>query len=170
MRCSVVLSRFWGESHLRERLTKREAMPACLTVPPRTGLAGPMNTIRRMSFSFDRLIDQIIEGRKTASAEWMQRQGELDEWDSALEVGAVYTVCDSQRTARCTIRVTSIRLCRWGGIPEWLWRGETNSTPDEFRADHVEYFENPGNDFEFVGYEFELVDVIGAGTGHGGCV
>ena len=44
-----------------------------------------------MSSSLDRLIDQIIEGRKTASVAWRHQQGERDEdeWDSALEVGAV---------------------------------------------------------------------------------
>lgn len=114
----------------------------------------------RMSFTSDHLIDQIIEGRKTASTEWLHRQGEIDEWDSAIQVGAVYTVCDSQRVPRCTIRVTSIRLCQWHSIPEWLWRGETNATPEEFQADHIDYFENPGNDFEFIGYEFELVGVL----------
>ncbi len=114
----------------------------------------------RMSFTSDHLIDQIIEGRKTASTEWLHRQGEVDEWDSAIQVGTVYTVCDSHRVPRCTIRVTSIRLCQWHSIPEWLWRGETNATPEEFQADHVDYFENPGNDFEFIGYEFELVKVL----------
>ena len=119
-----------------------------------------MKRPNRITFSSDHLIEQIIEGRKTASAEWMQKQGELDEWDSALEVGSVYTVCDSQRTPRCTIRVTSIRLCQWHSIPEWLWRGETNDNPEEFRTDHLEYFDNPGPDFEFVGFEFELASIF----------
>lgn len=118
-----------------------------------------MKASHRISFSSDHLIDQIIEGRKTASAEWIQKQGELDEWDSALEVGSIYTVCDSQRVPRCTIRITSIRLCRWDSIPEWLWKGETNETPEEFRADHVEYFDHPEDHFEFIGFEFELVGV-----------
>ncbi len=114
----------------------------------------------RMSFTSDHLIDQIIEGRKTASVEGVQKQGELDEWDSALHAGSVYTVCDTHRIPRCTIRVTSIRLCRWDNIPEWLWIGETNNSPEEFRADHVEFFDDPGDEFEFIGYEFELVSVI----------
>lgn len=33
-----------------------------------------------MSFTSDHLIDQIIEGRKTT--EWLDKQGELEEWDS----------------------------------------------------------------------------------------
>jgi len=111
----------------------------------------------RMSFTHDRLIDQIIEGRKTASAEWLHEQGDLDEWDSALYVGRVYTVCDSKRTPRCRIRITRIEVCRWDAIPEWLWLGETNSNADEFCADHVPYFNDPADDFEFAGYEFELI-------------
>jgi uncharacterized protein YhfF len=57
---------------------------------------------------------------------------------------------------RCTIRITAMELCRWGAIPERLWRGETNTSADEFRADHIDYFENPVDDFEFVAYYFEL--------------
>lgn len=123
-----------------------------------------------MSFTSDHLIDQIIDGRKTASAEWMQKQGRLDEWDTALKVGSVYAVCDSQRIPRCMIRVTSIRLCQWHSIPEWLWRGETNGAAEEFQADHVQFFDNPGHDFEFVGYKFELVSVLERDAEQGGAV
>ena len=52
-----------------------------------------------------------------------------------------------------------MELCRWDAIPERLWRGETNLSADEFRADHVDYFgdgeEIPG-DYEFVAYYFRL--------------
>ncbi|TLD72547.1 hypothetical protein FEM03_00280 [Phragmitibacter flavus] len=119
-----------------------------------------MKESNRMSFTSDRLVAQIIEGRKRASAEWIQKQGKVDEWDSALEVGSIYTVCDSHRIPRCTIRMTSIRLCQWDNIPEWLWRGETNNSAEEFRADHVQYFNDPGDGFEFIGYEFQLVNII----------
>jgi len=115
----------------------------------------------KISFVSDRLTDQIIEGRKTASCEWLDRQGEQNEWNDALVVGRYYTVCDSYYAGRCRIRITSIRLCRWDDIPKWLWRGETNENADEFRADHIEYFNNPSDDFEFVGYEFELVEELG---------
>jgi hypothetical protein len=50
-----------------------------------------------------------------------------------------------------------MELCRWDTIPERLWRGETNTSPDGFREDHLEYFGNPSGDFEFVAYYFELV-------------
>ena len=38
-----------------------------------------------------------------------------------------------------------------------LWRGETNTGADEFRADHLDFFPDPGPGFEFVAYYFELV-------------
>ncbi|WOO43324.1 ASCH domain-containing protein [Rubellicoccus peritrichatus] len=114
----------------------------------------------RMTFTFDRLIDQIIEGRKTATVESIEDQGYLDEWDTELGIGYVYTVHDSKRRPRCRIKVVKLELCRWEAIPEWLWRGETNSNADEFREDHLDYFDNPRKGFEFVGVEFELVEVL----------
>ena len=115
----------------------------------------------RMTFTFDRLIDQIIEGRKTATVERIEEQGYLDEWDTGLGIGYVYTVHDSERAPRCRIKVVRLELCRWDAIPEWLWRGEANQNADEFRDDHVDYFGNPGPGFEFVGVEFQLVEVLG---------
>ena len=114
----------------------------------------------RMSFTSDHLIDQIIDGRKTASVEWLEKQDEIDEWDSALKVGDVYTVCDSHRTPMCKIRIVAIELCCWNEIPERLWKGETNSNADEFRKDHIKYFNNPEDGFEFLAYYFELIEKI----------
>ncbi len=102
-----------------------------------------------MSFKSNHLIDQIIEGRKTASVEWLDKQVKLDEWDSALKTDQVYTVCDSNRIPKCKIRVVEMELCRWDSIPERLWKGETNANADEFRADHDEYFDDPKKDFGF---------------------
>jgi len=67
-------------------------------------------------------------------------------------------VYDSARIRRATIRVTGMELCRWDAIPERLWRGETNASADEFREDHLEFFDHPGPDFEFVAYYFHLVE------------
>lgn len=119
-----------------------------------------MAQTKRMSFTSDHLIDQIIRGEKTASAETIEDQGELDEWDSALQVGVTYVVCDSERRPKCRIKVTMIQLCQWDDIPEWLWRGETNECAQEFRDDHDEYFGHPVEGFEFVGYQFECVEVL----------
>ncbi len=122
---------------------------------------------KRASFTFDRLIDQIIEKRKTATADRIEEQGYIDEWDTGLDVGEILTVYDSNKIARCKIRILKNELCKWSDIPEWLWRGETNDCAEEFREDHVDFFDNPDDDFEFIGTQFELTEVINPQPGHG---
>jgi uncharacterized protein YhfF len=111
---------------------------------------------KRIQFVSDRLVEQILAGRKTAS---VTRLGEVnvdeDEYNHALVVGEFYDVFDSRLTRRCTIRIVAMELCRWDHIPERLWRGETNAGADEFRADHETWFDHPRPDFEFVAYYFE---------------
>lgn len=112
---------------------------------------------RRIQFVTDSLVQQIAEGKKTAS---VVRLEEIElaggDYDDPLVVGAFYDVFDSRLVARATIRIIGMELCRWDNIPERLWRGETNVSADEFRQDHIEYFGNPGPEFEFVAYYFEL--------------
>ena len=111
---------------------------------------------RRMQFVSDALVQQIVEGRKTASVVAL---GEVDvgdgDYDDPLVVGECYDVYDSSFVPQVTIRVLAMELCRWEEIPERLWRGETNTSADEFRDDHLDYFENVGPGFEFVAYYFE---------------
>ena len=115
--------------------------------------------MRRIQFVSDELVQQIVEGRKTAS---VAKLGEVDkadgDYDDPLAVGEYYKVFDSKLVARCTIRVTAMELCRWDSIPERLWRGETNTSAQEFREDHRDYLGDPADDFEFVAYYFELVE------------
>ena len=112
---------------------------------------------RRMQFVSDALVQQVVEGRKTAS---VTRLGEVDiadgDYDDPLVVGEYYDVYDSSLAVRATIRVTGMELCQWDNIPERLWRGETNTCADEFRLDHLDYFGTPDQNFEFVAYYFEL--------------
>ncbi len=112
-----------------------------------------------MQFVSDKLVEQIIEGRKTASVACV---GEVnvpeDEYNDALVVGDFYEVYDSNLKPRCKIRITAMELCRWDNIPERLWRGETNINAEEFKEDHIDYFDNPADDFAFVAYYFELVE------------
>jgi len=111
----------------------------------------------KMQFVSDTLVDQIIEGQKTASvAELGEVDVTEDEYNDALVVGRYYDVYNSKLERRTTIRIVAMELCRWDSIPERLWRGETNSCADEFRSDHKEYFGDPGDDFEFVAYYFEM--------------
>jgi uncharacterized protein YhfF len=113
---------------------------------------------RRIQFVSDALVQQIVDGRKTASVVPL---GEVDvadgDYDDPLVVGEIYDVYDSALAVRATIRIVAMELCRWDDIPERLWLGETNSSAGEFRADHGDYFDNPQPDFEFVAYYFELV-------------
>lgn len=114
-------------------------------------------TRRAIQFVADSLVQQVVDGRKTAS---VVRLGEVDitesDYDDPLVVGEYYDVYDSSLTVKATIRIVAMELCRWEDIPERLWRGETNENADEFRADHLDYFDNPGPGFEFVAYYFEL--------------
>lgn len=118
-----------------------------------------MSGERRIQFVSDRLVEQVVEGRKTAS---VVRLGEVDREEDAynhpLVVGEVYAVYDSSRTRRAAIRIVGMELCRWDDVPERLWRGETNRSADEFRNDHRDYFDDPGPDFEFVAYYFRLAE------------
>jgi uncharacterized protein YhfF len=120
--------------------------------------------LKRIQFVSDALVDQIVEGRKTAS---VVCTGEVDvkedEYNDALVVGEYYEVFDSARTSRTNIRIVAMELCRWDTVPERLWRGETNGSAEEFRQDHMDYFDHPGADFEFVAYYFELANPISTG-------
>ncbi len=111
---------------------------------------------RSIQFVSDTLVQQIVENWKTAS---VVNVGEVDikdgEYDDPLVVGEYYDVYDSFLKVRATIRIVGMELCRWDDIPERLWRGETNISAEEFRDDHLDYFENPGKDFEFIAFYFE---------------
>lgn len=110
----------------------------------------------RMQFVSDALVEQVIDGRKTASVATLDEVDvKEDEYNDALVVGRHYDVYDSKLEQRATIRIVAMELCRWDSIPERLWRGETNSSADEFRSDHEDYFGSPADDFEFVAYYFE---------------
>lgn len=110
-----------------------------------------------IEFVSDALVDQIIEGRKTASVVALDEVDVAeDEYNDALVVGRLYDVYDSKRERRATIRILAMEVCRWGSIPERLWRGETNLSADEFRSDHADYFGSPSDDFEFVAYYFKI--------------
>jgi len=117
-----------------------------------------MKPHRRMQFVSDALVEQVVRGEKTAS---VMAVGQVDvtegDYDDPLVVGEVYDVYDSSLLKRATIRVTAMELCSWDHIPERLWRGEANQSADEFRSDHLDYFNNPGPGFEFVAYYFRLI-------------
>jgi uncharacterized protein YhfF len=119
------------------------------------------NKHRSIQFVSDSLVQQIVAGRKTAS---VIKLGEVDiaggEHDDPLVVGEYYDVYDSSLQVRATIRILGMELCRWKDIPARLWHGESNTSADEFRRDHLDYFGDPGPDFEFVAYYFERTGFV----------
>jgi len=111
---------------------------------------------KRIQFVSDALVQQIVDGRKTASVVQVGQVDKVDgEYDDPLVVGDYFDVYDSSLVIRTTIRIIGMELCRWDKIPERLWRGEANVSAEEFRHDHMDYFGDPGPSFEFIAYYFE---------------
>lgn len=121
-----------------------------------------MTVRHRMQWYDATLIDQIEAGAKTATVRPLAWSEGLDAFNTALHVGAVYTVYDRDERPRCQLRVTAVELCRWGAIPDALWRrdpaasGETSL--DAFRSDHRDYFGDPDADHEFLAVYFDRID------------
>lgn len=112
----------------------------------------------------DRLIMQIIEGKKTATAcpaeIYFLADGEYE--DGGYEVGDLVEVYDLKKRLRCIIKITEYYHTTFGDIPEKLWKGEGNSSAEEFQKNHLhcwsEYHVN--EDFEIAVNHFELVEII----------
>lgn len=108
------------------------------------------------------LIDQIIDGSKTATVRFVEWSEGLDANNTALHVGATYDVVDRDGATRCRVRLTGIELVRWDAIPERLWQRDPAVSGavsrEAFRADHLDYFHQPSDDFEFLGVYFDRVD------------
>ena len=123
-----------------------------------------MTTENRIRWSENRLVEQIIDGSKTATA-WLIESGlGVDQYNTPLHVGLVYTIYDAATRPRCRVRITGIELARWGSIPERLWRADPAITGEiglePFRQDHINYFGQPDDDFEFLAIYFELVETV----------
>ena len=116
-------------------------------------------TERTLTFPFAWLVDQGLDGRKTAS---VLRPGEsnygMDPHDAAVRVGGVYEARDPDGRARCRIRVTRMQALRWGEpVPEALWRAEACADEAEFRRDHLEWFSHPSAEYRYRAFWFERV-------------
>jgi len=151
-----------GETPDRYRMDGHhiDDIPMTLPVSDAVAALAPPSRRRRMTFVSDRLVQEILDHRKTASVATLDEVDvREDDYNDALVTGQEYDVYDDAKVHRATIRITGMELCRWESIPERLWRGETNESADEFREDHLEYFgpaARPG--FEFVAYYFHTVD------------
>ncbi|MDJ0607767.1 MAG: hypothetical protein QNJ67_02230 [Kiloniellales bacterium] len=115
----------------------------------------------RMQWLQSELIDQIVDGSKTASVRRIEWSEGIDAFNTPLHVGAVYRVYDRDRRPRCRLRLTGIELVRWGAIPERLWREDPAASGEvslaAFRADHDDFFDRPDDNFEFLALYFHLV-------------
>jgi uncharacterized protein YhfF len=130
-----------------------------------------MNRLKRTQFwgedeNDDRLILQIVAGEKTATAcpaaVYFEPDGEYE--DGGFEVGDLVEAYDLKCRHRCTIRITEYYTTPFGIIPEKLWKGECNTSAEEFQKDHIycwpEY--NVTDEFLIAINHFELVEVIDA--------
>ncbi len=120
----------------------------------------------RMQWADDRLIEQIVDGRKTATVRHLSDSAELDDYNTALDVGAIYQIYDGERQVRATVRLTAVALVRWGDLPEDLWRRDPAATGEvseaAFRSDHFDYFGRPSDDYEFLAVYFDQVPMVDA--------
>ena len=110
----------------------------------------------------DRLIRQIIEGRKTATAcpaeVYFLPDGDYE--DGGFEVGDLVEVYDLRKQLRCIIRITEYYNTTFGDIPEKLWKGEGNSSAEEFKKNHLKCWSEykVTDDFGIAVNHFELVE------------
>ena len=123
-----------------------------------------MMTENRIRWSNSTLVEQIIDGSKTATAWRIEAGLGVDEYNTPLHVGLTYTVYDAETQPRCRVRITSVELARWGDIPERLWRedpafsGEVSL--EAFIGDHYDYFGQPDDEFEFLAIYFEHIETL----------
>jgi len=99
-----------------------------------------MSRLKRVQFlaskdGDDHLLDQLLEGRKTASVglarDWHVPDGDYD--DGGYLVGDFVEVCDRLCRLRAHIRITEIYGTTFGNIPEKLWRDEVCTSAEDFQ-------------------------------------
>jgi RimJ/RimL family protein N-acetyltransferase/uncharacterized protein YhfF len=151
-----------GDAPDRYRIDGHSIEDITMTLPVSEVAAATIRPARRSRLQFvsDRLVQQVVDHRKTASVALLDEVDvKEDEHNDPLVTGREYDVLDSARIRRAAIRITGMELCRWEDIPERLWRGETSTSADGFREDHREFFGSAaGPGFEFVAYYFRTVD------------
>lgn len=114
----------------------------------------------------DFLIQQIIKGKKTATAcpDHLYRVPDGDFDDGGYEVGDIVDVYDLKERLRCVIRITEVYETKFGEIPNKLWRGECNRDANDFQNEHLACWSefDMTNEFPIVANHFELLEVIHA--------
>jgi uncharacterized protein YhfF len=113
--------------------------------------------------SDDHLLDQVLDGRKTASVglarDWNAPEGDYD--DGGYLAGDLVEVYDRSGRLRCWIRITEVYETTFACIPEKLWKGEVCISAEDFRQGHRECWpDEPLTDETLiVAFHFELVKV-----------
>lgn len=112
----------------------------------------------------DSLPRSVMEGRKTVTSDTVEAYyGGYGEYgDGGYAPGDVIEVYDLRHRLRCIIRATKVYVIRFGDIPEEVWRGETFTSAEEYRACHVRCLPHLDlhDDVELVTLHFELVEIV----------
>ena len=109
----------------------------------------------------DHLVDQLLEGSKTASAglarDWHVPDGEYD--DGGYLMGDLVEVYDRLGRLRAHIRITEVYETTFGCIPEKLWRGEVCASAEDFRREHRKCWadETLTDDTRIMAFHFGLI-------------
>jgi uncharacterized protein YhfF len=128
--------------------------------------SGNANRNKRMQFwgedeNDDSLIQEIINGQKTATATSAARYYEAEEYDSGgWEVGDIVDVYDLKKRLRCVIRITEVYPVLFGDIPDKLWKGEACKSQEHFQDIHRECWSQYqlDDDFKLIATHFELIN------------
>ncbi|WP_312115911.1 ASCH domain-containing protein [Brevibacillus reuszeri] len=88
----------------------------------------------------ERLVEQIIEGKKTATCTPKCWYDALPE--EATEVGEMLEVFSKKGNYMCTIEITKKYEVPFGQIDDETVRGENCVSYEEFRKDHIFAWEN----------------------------
>ena len=133
-----------------------------ISVENNNGSSDLLSGVHRLQWAEQpELIDQIVNGVKTATVSRLDWLDGYDDYTTALRIGAVYTVYDGEPRARCRVRLTGLELVRWGAIPGRLWRRDPATTGETslaaFIGDHEAFFDHPDNEFEFVAVYFDAL-------------
>lgn len=127
-----------------------------------------MNRLKRTQFwgedeNDDRLINQIIAGKKTATAcpaaEYYLPDGDYE--DGGFEVGDTVEVYDLKNCLRCIIKITEVYTTTFSSIPDKLWQGEGNNSAEEFLDNHRSCWKHLhlSDEFEMIINHFELIEI-----------
>jgi uncharacterized protein YhfF len=110
----------------------------------------------------DQLLDQLLAGRKTASAGLARDRhvpdGDYD--DGGYLVGDLVEVYDRLGCLRGHIRITDVYETTFGCIPGKLWRGEVCASAEDFRHGHRKCWADEvlTDETRIMAFHFDLVE------------